>query len=184
MAGEYTELQEGEKITFKVQGRGEPAPSRVEVVIKPNGKGAVVTLTHSGIGTDATWGPAADHVKTGWEEGLENLQSVLETGWDLRFIRQPMMGVFVAGFIDDKQAQELGTPVNKGMRLSSTLPGLAAEQAGLTNQDVIYSLNGVVLDSGATYTATVATSAASPLSMAANDPAIFGSRISRKAQAA
>jgi uncharacterized protein YndB with AHSA1/START domain len=138
-AGEYTLNQPAEKVAFTWQGRGEPAPTLVQVDLAPEDGGTKVDLNHSGIGSGAEWDRAYQEIQDGWQAGLENLASILETGEDLRFVRRPMLGVLVENF-DAKVAQEMGVPVTEGVRLGGTLEGMGAQAAGLQKDDVIVSM--------------------------------------------
>ena len=82
--GDFTKVVPGERIAFTWQGKGEPAPTRVRVALRPDGEGTVVELVHKGLGSGKKWAGAAAAMQQGWETGLDNLRSVLETGPDLR----------------------------------------------------------------------------------------------------
>ncbi|UCC62882.1 MAG: SRPBCC domain-containing protein, partial [Anaerolineae bacterium] len=118
--GEFTALTEDQQIAFTWHGRGEPDTTRVGVSLEPANEETRVTVTHSGIGTGAAWAETVKQFERGWEVGLENLQSVLETGRDLRYVRRPMLGVTVDEFNAETAAQ-LGVPVTEGIRLERTL---------------------------------------------------------------
>lgn len=140
-AGEYTALQENRRVAFTWQGKGEPGPTRVDVALEDRGDVTEVILEHSGIGDGPEWAQAASAFERGWATGLENLQSLLETGEDLRYTRRPMLGILLGDFSGDVSS-ELGVPVKAGIAVNSTMPGMAAEQAGLRPHDVIVSLGG------------------------------------------
>ncbi|HEX9618291.1 MAG TPA: SRPBCC domain-containing protein [Anaerolineales bacterium] len=140
-SGEYTANQPGEKVAFTWQGRGEPAPTRVQVDLAAQDGGTRVTLEHSSIGSGDEWEKAYHEIQEGWQTGLENLASILETGEDPRFVRRPMLGILLENF-DAKVAQEMGLPVTEGIRLGGTLEGMGAHAAGLQKNDVIVSMGG------------------------------------------
>jgi hypothetical protein len=75
---------------------------------------------------------------------LENLQSFLETGIDLRQARRPRLGIFMDHFNPDL-ALKLGVPVTEGVYIAGTAEGTGAQAAGLVKNDVLVSLNGVPL---------------------------------------
>ena len=125
-----------ERISFTWQGKGEPAPTRVRVALRPDGEGTVVELVHKGIGTGKKWAEAAAAIQRGWETGLENLRSVLETGHDLRFTRRPMLGI-LPDALTAEAAARLGVPVTKGILLGGVVEGMGAQAAGLQQGDVI-----------------------------------------------
>lgn len=142
VAGEYTDVQPNKGLAFTWHGRGEQAPSQVRVQFDPYRAGTHVTLTHQGIGSgwnQPFYGDAALHE---WESSLENLQSNLETGHDLRIIRRPMLGLFGGTVLDAERAAALGVPVTTGLVLVSFVEGMSAQRAGLQENDVLVSLGG------------------------------------------
>jgi uncharacterized protein YndB with AHSA1/START domain len=86
--GEYIKAETGEKVSFTWFGRGEPAPSQVEVTITAQGSGTLVSLDHSGVGSGDEWSQPVVEIEKGWQYALENLASVCETGEDLRRIQR------------------------------------------------------------------------------------------------
>ncbi len=148
VAGHFTERKENEKVAFTWHGRGEPGTTQVTVTFKAEGKNTVIKLEHSGLGAGDEWSKTVEESQKGWESSLENLQSVLETGIDLRFARQPMLGVFPAGPIDADIAKKLGVPVAEGIQISGAGEGTGAAEAGLQEDDVLYSIDGTVLKRG------------------------------------
>jgi len=141
VSGTFIALEPGKKIAFTWDGRGEPEPTKVQVTFKAKNGGALITLTHSGIGSGSKWANTRHGIEHGWPEGLENLQSVLETGVDLRFARRPRLGIGIDEF-SAEIAVRLGVPVKAGIRLSGTAEGTGAHAAGLQKDDVIVKLNG------------------------------------------
>jgi uncharacterized protein YndB with AHSA1/START domain len=139
--GTFTALEPGRKVAFTWQGTGEPSPSRVQVSLAEKNGGSRVTLTHSGLGRGKAWAASLDAIQSGWETGLENLQSVLERGIDLRFMRTPRMGVVISDF-NAEAAARLGVPVSAGALLEGTAEGSGARAAGLQKDDVIVRLGG------------------------------------------
>lgn len=140
-SGEFTALTPGKKIAFTWYGRGEPAPTRVQVTLAVKGNGTSVSLAHSGIGTGKAWAKIPKNFTHGWQVALENLQWVLETGQDLRFVRRPMLGIS-GGDFNPAIAAKLGVPVTEGVRLESVSDGMGAQAAGLQKDDVIVRLGG------------------------------------------
>ncbi len=135
--GKYLAAADAKKVAFTWHGTGEPAPSQVRVSFKAKKGGTEITLTHSGLGSGKAWAKVVKAMQRGWEESLENLQSVLETGHDLRFTLRPMLGVLIDNEIDAERAKKYGVPVNYGVRLGSTVEGMGARAAGLESGDVI-----------------------------------------------
>ncbi len=134
--GDFTKVVPGERVSFTWQGKGEPAPTRVRVALRPDGDGTVVELAHKGIGGGKKWAGAAAAIQRGWETGLENLSSVLETGHDLRFTRRPMLGI-LPDALTPEAAARLGVPIDKGILLGGVVEGMGAAAAGLQQGDVI-----------------------------------------------
>lgn len=142
-AGHFTELDKDAKIGFTWFGLGDPRPSQVEVTIKPNGGGTDVTVTHTDVGSDDGWKTTVEQLTQGWEMGMNNLKSVLESGEDLRLTQGVILGVYPTAFLNPDLIEQLGVPIETGMVISGTVPDTPVAQAGLTANDVIYRLNGV-----------------------------------------
>ncbi len=138
-AGEYTALDPLHRVAFTWLGRHEPAPTEVEVQLEPVGQCTEVRLRHDGLGEGDAWERMRAEVSRGWTLALENLQSLLETGQDLRYTRRPMLGITLDEF-NPVIAAELGVPVSEGVRLTSVLPGMAGAEAGLRPNDVLVAV--------------------------------------------
>ena len=139
-SGEFKTLTENERVEFTWYGSSEPASTAVRIDLKPADGGTELIVTHSGLDSDNAWETFAQEIKQGWEASLENLQSVLETGTDLRIARRPMLGIIVSQRITPEIAEKLGLPVTEGVQIGSAIEGMGAEAAGLTNNDVITRL--------------------------------------------
>ncbi len=143
-AGEYTALEENRRVAFSWMGRGAPGPSQVEVTFTLGAGGTSVRVAQAGFGEGPAWDAALEQAREGWQRGLENLASVLETGEDLRVSLRPMMGVFYGEFTPETAAR-LGVPVAAGVCLGGVMPGMGAEGAGLAKDDVLVQLGGAPL---------------------------------------
>lgn len=141
VAGQYLALDANKKIAFTWGGPKEPAPTRVAVTLAEKGETTNVTLTHGGIGTSKAWAKTMRGAENGWREGLENLQSLLESGMDLRLARRPRLGIFIGDFNADI-AKQLGVPITAGIHLEGTAEGTGARAAGLQKDDVLVKLGG------------------------------------------
>ena len=141
-SGSFTQAEEGKKVAFTWFGRGEPAVTQVQVNFTPQDDGTLVTLAHSGIGSGEEWSQSTVEIEKGWENSLKNLVSVLETGEDHRFVMRPMLGIMLNDF-NAKIAEQLGVPVSKGIRLSGTVEGMKAGEAGLQADDIIVGMADV-----------------------------------------
>jgi len=139
--GVFTEFEPGKKLAFSWDGMGEPGPMRMQVSLAAKNGRTVVTLKHAGIGTGSKWADTRRAFERAWPMSLENLQSVLETGVDLRYARLPRLGIGVADF-NAEIAAKLGVPVTQGIRLEITFEGTGARAAGLQKDDVIVKLGG------------------------------------------
>jgi len=140
-AGLFTQLEENQKVGFSWLGRDDPGPTEVEILLKPLYGGTIVRVIHKGLGIGEAWDFTAQEFEKGWNNSLENLASILETGEDLRFVRRPMMGIFYGDFTKET-AKEIGVPVSEGVRLGGVGEGMSAQAAGLQKDDVLVELDG------------------------------------------
>jgi uncharacterized protein YndB with AHSA1/START domain len=140
-SGEFTAVEPDKKVQFSWYGRHEPGATQVEIDLVESADGTQVTLIHRGIGTGEGWSAASQQIERGWDNLLDNLSSVLETGQDLRFTLRPMLGILPAALSAD-EAQRLGISIDKGIRLESVVDGMGAQAAGLQANDVIVKIAG------------------------------------------
>jgi uncharacterized protein YndB with AHSA1/START domain len=140
-AGEFTALEPGRRITFTWMGRSEPGQTEVDVQLQPSGSCTEVLLAHTGLGEGEAWERVRAEFDRGWTAALQNLESLLETGQDLRYTQRPMLGVLLDEF-NPAVAAELGVPVAEGVRITNAMPGLAAADAGLQPNDVLVVVDG------------------------------------------
>jgi uncharacterized protein YndB with AHSA1/START domain len=139
-SGQFLALDPDESVTLAWYGRGEPGPTRVEVALEAgDGGDLLVTVAQSGFGSGEAWDRARAEAGRGWESGLANLASVLETGQDLRLVRRPMLGIYLDEFTPEIAAR-LGVPAAGGARLAGVVEGKGAQQAGLQQDDVIVAI--------------------------------------------
>jgi uncharacterized protein YndB with AHSA1/START domain/uncharacterized damage-inducible protein DinB len=122
----FTALKPPGTIAFTWLGIGEPGETSVRVTLKLVEGGTKVTLVHSGFGTGKRWAGRAEEFEREWNDGLDNLKSVLETGLDLREARQPRLGL---GWED--------APDGTGVLVNVVIEGGPCERAGLQVGDVI-----------------------------------------------
>jgi uncharacterized protein YndB with AHSA1/START domain len=141
VSGTYTALQPDKKVGLTWIGQDDPGPSRVTIRLAGHNGGTRVTVRQ----TITARGPAAARSTRRWSQlwsdGLANLQSLLETGQDLRYTRRPMLGINVGDF-NPEIAKRLGVPVNEGVRLDGLVEEMGAARAGLQKDDVIVSIDG------------------------------------------
>jgi uncharacterized protein YndB with AHSA1/START domain len=138
-AGVFTVLDPGKKVTFTWEDALNPKPTKVEFKLQPVGSGTVLTLKHTGFVPGPKGTKALAMARQAWSPCLENLQSILETGIDLRLARRPMMGI---GFdvLSPESAKGLGAKPGN-LKLTGVVPGLSAEKAGLRTGDVLVTLD-------------------------------------------
>lgn len=141
MSGEYLNLEADNSLSFSWYGRGEPAPTRVEIHLAPTPQGTLVKLAHSEVKNTPAWSKMIEEISTGWSSSLENLASRLESGPDLRIVKRPMLGI-ILGDLEQKQAETLGVPTSQGIRLDDVVEGMGAQKAGLQKDDVIIAMAG------------------------------------------
>ncbi|MEW5829571.1 MAG: SRPBCC domain-containing protein [Chloroflexota bacterium] len=142
-SGHYLEVDKDRSVRFRWYSSIDPAPTEVQVAFDGNGSSTRVTLEHF-IPDDPAWEEMAGTFRSNWDDSLENLKSVLESGIDLRIANRPMVG-FIPGDFTPEQAARLGLPVAEGIRLDGVVDGMGAQRAGLQKDDVIVGLNGVTV---------------------------------------
>lgn len=141
-SGEYTSAEPGKEVSFTWFGKGEPAQTQVEVTFSAQDGGTLVEVNHKGLGSGEAWEKIRQEINQGWKNALENLNSVVTTGEDLRFVTRPMLGIIVDEF-NDEIAEKLGLSSSDGIRIGGTVSGMGAESAGLQENDVITSMGGM-----------------------------------------
>lgn len=144
-SGEYTRLETDRLVGFQWFGRGDPAPTQVEVTFNAKENSTLLHLEHRGLGVGEEWDTPRVEIEKGWNKFLENLAAVVGSGEDLRITRRPMLGVLWGEFTSET-AQKMGVPVTKGVRLGGVVEGLGAYNAGLHKDDVLVSLDGQAME--------------------------------------
>lgn len=139
-SGHYLELEENKRIKFRWFSSIDPAPTEVTVSFIEKGGSVGIRLEHQ-VPDDSLWKEAAESFRQNWEESLENLKSVLETGVDLRIANRPMLGILPGDFTDE-QAAALKVPVREGLRLDGVVDGMGAQKCDLQRDDVIVEMAG------------------------------------------
>lgn len=139
--GEFISLESDKKIVFLYHGRKQPADTEVTITLTEKDGKTLLKLAHTGIPQGEEWAKAFEDIKHGWESGLRNLKSSLETGEDLRVTKRPMLGVYIGDF-NEKRAAQLGVPITHGIRVEDTVPEMGARAAGLQKDDVLVEING------------------------------------------
>jgi uncharacterized protein YndB with AHSA1/START domain len=140
-AGVVKEIKRPERILLAWRGKEDPGYTDVTIQLSMEEDGTRVDILHAGFGQSEVWDEIRKESQRGWEISLENLESIFETGVDLRIARRPLLGIFAADF-NEQIAKDLGVPVTKGVRIDRAVEGLGAEKAGLTSSDVIIEMAG------------------------------------------
>jgi uncharacterized protein YndB with AHSA1/START domain len=139
--GEYTKLQPDREVSVIWNGRDDPAPTRVTVMINALDNGSTtLAIEQTGLENTPLWERTREEISSGWENGLKNLASVLENGPDLRIVTRPMIGIMFGEF-NKKRAAELNIPVTEGLYIEGVIDGMGAQKAGMLHNDVIISIN-------------------------------------------
>ena len=141
-SGEFTTTEPGKETSFTWFGKGEPSPTKVEISFTPQDGGTLVEVNHKGLGSGEEWEKSRLEFDKGWRNALENLNSVVTSGEDLRFVTRPMLGIFTEEF-NDEIAEKLGLSSSEGIRIGGTVNGMGAEAAGIQENDVITSMGGM-----------------------------------------
>jgi len=141
ITGEFTELVENERVAFTWRDAGDDVKSNVTYQLEAVEGGTKVTVTHENIPAHAK---ESDFLQ-GWEDGFNTLYAALTTGEDTRITKRILIGIQSDAF-DEKVAQRLGIPVNEGLMVANTIPGLGAEKAGLKAGDLVVEANGKPVD--------------------------------------
>ena len=139
-SGHYLELDENKRIKFRWYSSIDPAPTEVTVSVMEKDTGTLVRMDHD-IPDDISWSKIGGTFRENWDDSLENLKAVLETGIDLRIANRPMLGIFPGDFTEE-QAEALGVPVREGLRLDGVVDGMGAQKAGLQKDDVLVEMAG------------------------------------------
>jgi len=124
--GAITVLLPLKSLAFTWLGAGEPGETVVKIALKPVEDGTRVTLTQSGFGKGSKWAGRIEESVRAWNTALDNLESTLETGIDLRLLKQPRIGL---GWET--------VPGEKGAAVTVVVAGGPSEASGLRVGDVI-----------------------------------------------
>lgn len=143
--GTQVEFDPPEELTWTWQGLGEPGLTLVKWELESAGTGTCVKLEHTGFGQDPRSQTARGEAAEGWSRGLENLQSILEEGVDLRQARRPLMGVLLDN-MSAERAEKEGLATTTGVYITNPIEGGAAEAAGVQKGDVMVAFGRFALD--------------------------------------
>lgn len=140
-AGEVQRLEKGKAVELSWHGKADPADTQVRIALEPDGAGTRVEITHAGFGEGQAWEASRQQAAHGWELGLKNLESIFDTGADLRVTERPMLGIMGSDF-NERIAAQIGVPVSEGARIQDAIEGMGPAQAGMQGGDVIVEMDG------------------------------------------
>lgn len=141
-SGEVKQLDRPQRVVLSWSGKGDPGETQVSIALEAADGGTKVEITHSGFGEGPGWEAARQQASHGWEVGLENLESIFDTGADLRVTQRPMLGIMGSDF-NERIAAEIGVPVSQGARIQTAIEGMGPALAGMQGGDVIVEMDGV-----------------------------------------
>jgi uncharacterized protein YndB with AHSA1/START domain len=131
VCGVFTSFSPPRSLAFTWAGLDDPGESSVRFALKPVEGGTQVRLIHSGLGTGKKWAGWIEQAEGEWNDAMDNLQSVLETGVDLRQARLPRFGL-----------RWEPAPDKAGALVTIVMERGPADLAGLRRGDVIVSFAG------------------------------------------
>ncbi|NLF14452.1 MAG: PDZ domain-containing protein [Anaerolineaceae bacterium] len=144
--GRFLEIDPPRRAVVSWHGTGEPGETRVAFELQEQDGGVNVQVVHSGFGPGSEWDEAVAQARRGWDAGLENLKSTVETGIDLRTARQPFLGIHLDLLTPERAARE-NIAAQWGIYVEGVVDGSGAQAAGLGHSDVIVSLGGMPTNS-------------------------------------
>lgn len=140
--GQFNKLDVDKRVEMDWNVNLDPSSGNVVVELEPTDGGTKLALTHTF--PEGATSESITRQKKLWDDALENLQSTLETGIDLRLARRPMLGIIV-GQLDEAAQARLGVPNRDGTLVEDTIEGLGARAAGFIKNDVMVALDGTEL---------------------------------------
>ncbi|MBN2005314.1 MAG: SRPBCC domain-containing protein [Anaerolineae bacterium] len=146
--GEFTALEENRRLAFTWRGLDEPATA-VEITLEaaPSGTQMMMTVTPNDPAA-AAWAEKSPDLEKAWQKALENLYSLLETGYEAR--QRPLLGVQGGQDLNEELVAKLGVPVQQGFLIFDPIPGMGAHAAGMEKNDVIVAIDGQAISGVAT----------------------------------
>lgn len=135
--GQIKEIVENEKFIMTYQDGSDIGITKLKVKFEDKGDSVGLSLYHKGLPADK-----AEEYETLWNERLDNLQGVLETGAPPSQTNRVYIGIRPAPF-DAERAKELNAPnIEHATFVNDTIEGYGAHKAGLKRDDLIVGVNG------------------------------------------
>ncbi len=142
VTGTFTALEPNTRVAMTWRGDGEERETQVEYSLTAVDGGTYVTITHNGHSDSERGKQEEANHRRGWEGVLEALKHLVENGTDLRFMRRPMLGIFLDEVTPARRAEvHLPDDVN-GVWIVGTVENSGARAAGLERGDVVVSIAG------------------------------------------
>jgi uncharacterized protein YndB with AHSA1/START domain len=128
LMGKFIALTPEKKVAFTLRSDDPGDISEVTVTIAEKAGVSTFALTDSREGKSLAG--RAEQIEQGWNEALDNLQAVLETGIDQRLAKRPVLGIEF----------DAPKPGDEGIRIASTVEGSGARAGGIQKGDVVVSI--------------------------------------------
>ncbi len=134
----FQELVQDEHVRFNTLDTETLETSEVQIDLAADGGLTILTVTQTGLDDEeaARW-------QTIWQESIDSLKEIIETGKDPRMWNRPFLGVTVEDWLSPESAAERSLAIESGMLLNNVFEGKGAEQAGIQGGDVILWLAGI-----------------------------------------
>ena len=152
--GGFEMVERPRRVVCSWYGKDEPGETNVVFEILAMDQGTQVRLIHSGFGDDAWWDKAVLEAESSWPSALENLDSVLTSGVDLRAANRPVLGIVPVELTPERAAKE-NIVATRGIYVGSVLPEGGASAAGLKPGDVITHIAGMAVTDHDSLTTTL-----------------------------
>ena len=132
--GEFLEVEINQHLKLRWQDTENPNPQEVSILFSEENNSTNIEMTFEH--------QISSQLEKLLTRGFKVLESTQTTGYHLDILERPMLGVIVAGAVNADNAARYGVPIDYGIALSDTIPGLSAQVAGLQGGDVLESMNG------------------------------------------
>jgi uncharacterized protein YndB with AHSA1/START domain len=142
--GVYHAIESPSRVELTWQGMDEPDETLLVFEIHRLEEGTEVTVVHSGFGPEPVWDKAVAEAESSWPPALENLESVLTEGIDLRAVSTPVIGAIPEALTVERAIQD-ELAVDTGIYLATVVENGSAAAAGLRAGDVITSIGGLAV---------------------------------------